>query len=66
MGLFDSKKKDLEIKSLKAENARLRFLCEEKDKFFAEVISDGLRHGSKLASKHMHDLNDYKHGKIGG
>lgn len=26
-----------------------------KDSYFTEMISDGLRHGSKLAAKHMSD-----------
>ena len=30
---------------------------------FKEMISDGLRHKSKLAGKHMRDLKDYKNGK---
>lgn len=63
MGLFGPSKKDIEIYKLKKENKRLKSLCEEKDKFFAEMISDGLRHGSKLASKHMKDKKDYKNGK---
>ena len=48
--------KDKEIK-------RLKNLCAEKDSFFDEMISDGLRHGSKLASKHMRDKKDYLKGK---
>ena len=55
MGLFGSKK-DKEIK-------RLKDLCAEKDSYFSEMISDGLRHGSKLASKHMRDKKDYLNGK---
>ena len=33
----------------------LEDLCEEKDDYFREAISDGLRHGSPLAGKHMAD-----------
>ena len=31
----------------------LENLCDEKDDYFRETISDGLRHGSSLAGKHM-------------
>lgn len=37
----------------------LEELSEQKDAFFKEMISDGLRHGSSLAGKHMNDLKDY-------
>lgn len=69
MGLF-SNKKDKEIDRLKKLNQskdreikRLKNLCDEKDSYFDEMISDGLRHGSKLASKHMRDKKDYLNGK---
>lgn len=69
MGLFDNKK-DKEIERLKNLNKskdreinRLKNLCAEKDSYFDEMISDGLRHGSKLASKHMRDKKDYLNGK---
>ena len=69
MGLF-SNKKDNEIDRLKKLNKskdreikRLKDLCAEKDSYFDEMISDGLRHGSKLASKHMRDKKDYLNGK---
>ena len=48
---------------LKKENNRLHQLCKEKDSFFMELIADGLRHGSKLAGKHMADRKKYIHGK---
>lgn len=48
---------------LRKENKRLRELCEEKDSFFSELMSDALRHGSKLAAKHMVDRRDYKKGE---
>ena len=48
-----------ENERLKKENQRLRKLCEEKDSFFMELMSDGLRNGSKLAAKHMSDRKDY-------
>ena len=63
MGLFGPSKKDIKIHMLERENKRLKKLCEEKDLYFKEMISDGLRHKSKLASKHMKDLKDYKNGK---
>lgn len=69
MGLFGSKK-DKEIERLTQSNKnkdkeikRLKDLCSEKDSYFSEMISDGLRHGSKLASKHMRDKKDYLNGK---
>lgn len=69
MGLFSNKKEN-EIKHLRKANQikdreikRLKNLCAEKDKYFNEMISDGLRHGSKLASKHMRDKKDYLKGK---
>lgn len=49
-----------ENKLLKKDNKRLRKLCEEKDSFFMEMISEGLRKGSKLAAKHMAERKDYK------
>lgn len=67
---FGSKKDKREISRLQKENAsllkenrRLTDLCEEKDSFFMELMSDGLRHGSSLAAKHMSDRKKYKHGE---
>lgn len=37
----------------------LENLCDEKDGYFRETISDGLRHGSSLAGKHMADRRHY-------
>lgn len=48
---------------LKKENKRLHDLCEVKDAFFKELMADGLKHGSSLASKHMKDRKDYLNGK---
>ena len=62
MSLFGRKEKN-QIKQL--EN-RVRFLekrSEEKDSFFLEMISDGLRKGSSLAGKHMADRKKYLKGK---
>lgn len=39
--------------------AELENLCDEKDDYFRETISDGLRHGSSLAGKHMADRRQY-------
>lgn len=52
-----------EIRELKARNRQLKNLCEEKDDYFLEMISDGLRHGSPLAAKHMADRKKYLNGK---
>ena len=74
MGLFNFNKKEKDKnKKLREDNKRLKrqlqdneikigFLekrLNEKDEYFKEMISDGLRHGSKLASKHMKDRKDY-------
>ncbi|MBE6114512.1 MAG: hypothetical protein E7191_05480 [Erysipelotrichaceae bacterium] len=68
LGLFSNKSKndkakDREIAYLRKENRRLKKLCHEKDSFFTEMISDGLRHGSSLAGKHMSDRKKYLNGK---
>lgn len=60
MDLFNLKKENA---LLRKENQRLLKLCEEKDSYFKELISDGLRHGSKLAAHHMSDRKKYIHGK---
>lgn len=64
------KKNNKENESLKRENRflkkrvrELEELSEEKDSFFKELISDGLRHKSKLAAKHMRDRKDYLNNK---
>ena len=63
MSILRKSKKDATIKYLLKENRDLRNLCSEKDSFFLELISDGLRHGSKLAARHMADRKKYLHRK---
>lgn len=48
---------------LRKENKRLHQLCKEKDSFFMELMADALRHGSKLAAKHMSDRKKFVSGK---
>ena len=60
MGLFNLKKENA---LLRQENQRLFKLCEEKDSYFKELMSDGLRHGSPLAAQHMSDRKKYLNGK---
>ena len=52
-----------ENRALKDRNSKLKNLCEEKDSFFLELMSDALRHGSSVAAKHMADRKKYLHGK---
>ena len=47
------------IAYLEKENKRRKKLCEEKDSFFMELMSDGMRRGSSLAAKHMADRREY-------
>ena len=63
MGLFN---KNAIIKKLINENVakdmkikRLENLCEQKDKYFKELMSDALRHGSTIAAQHMADRKKY-------
>ena len=60
MGIFSLRKENA---YLRKENRKLRNLCKQKDSFFMELMSDGLRHGSKLAAQHMSDRKKYIHGK---
>jgi hypothetical protein len=62
MGLFDSKLKK-ELKESKDRIKELEDLCEEKDSYFKELMSDGLKHKSSLAAKHMSDRKNYLNGK---
>lgn len=52
-----------ENEHLRKENQRLRELCDEKDSFFMELMSDALRKGSTLAAQHMADRKKYIHEK---
>lgn len=53
----------MENSYLKKQNRMLRNLCKEKDSIFMELMSDALRHGSRLAGQHMSDRKKYIHGK---
>ena len=69
MGLFGSKDKkriqflESELRTSKKRIRQLDRLCEEKDSYFMESISDGLRHGSSLAAKHMSDRKKHLNGQ---
>lgn len=54
---------ELENQRLKEQNRQLKDLCEEKDAFFLELISDALKHGSSVAARHMVDRKKYLQGK---
>ena len=56
-------KKGREIAVLRWELAKSRERHAIKDAYFVEMISDGLRHGSSLAGKHMADRRWYLNGK---
>ena len=69
MGLFGFGS-NKQIKYLKTENKaqkarikQLEKLCDEKDSFFKELMSDAMRHGSSLGSKHMSDRKKYLKGE---
>lgn len=66
MGFFGNKKlkKENQIlrESNKMKNERIRELedlCEEKDSFFSELMSDATKHGSSLGAKHMAERKQY-------
>ena len=65
MGLFGGRDKRDKIKigMLERRVKELEDLCEEKDSFFSAMISDGLRHGSSIAGKHMADKKKYNNKK---
>ena len=69
MSLFGRKEKQT-IKFLEKELAKkdkrinqLVGLCNIKDEFFKGSISDGLRHGSSQAGRHMAERKKYLKGK---
>lgn len=69
MRIFKSLSNDTVVELIK-ENKRkerrilqLENLCREKDYYFTEVISDGMRHGSSLAARHMSERKRYLKGK---
>ena len=66
VGLFGKSKYKEEILVLKKTNSvqnkrikQLENLCEEKDSFFKELMSDATKHGSSLGAKHMSDRAKY-------
>ena len=66
MNIFKRRKLQTQVEVLnelhKLDKARIKELtqlCDTKDSLFKEVISDGLRHGSSLASRHMRERKDY-------
>lgn len=62
MGLFGSGKQK-KINQLEKRVKDLEKLCETKDSYFMEMMSDGLRNGSSLAGKHMADRKKWLKGK---
>lgn len=60
---YTSNSLERENRELKERNRQLKNLCEGKDSFFIELMSDALRHGSSVAAKHMADRKKYLHGK---
>ena len=62
IGLFGGGKKN-KIKQLENRVKELETLCNTKDSFFMELMSDGLRKGSSLAGKHMADRKKWLKGK---
>lgn len=69
MSIFGSKDKqkisnlEREIEKKDRRIRQLEFLCAEKDEYFLGTISDGLRHGSSEAVRHMADRKKYLSGK---
>lgn len=63
LGTLLRTQKDVRIDFLEKENRRLRNRCNAKDAYFLELVSDGMRHGSSLAAKHMADYRKYKNGR---
>ncbi len=72
MGFLDFFKKKTKVKTKSKEKSYLEIIKkqkkyindlekrhEEKDIIFIEMISDGLRHGSSKAGKHMNDRKLY-------
>lgn len=64
MGLFSSNKRKIflleqENKAQRQRIKQLKDLCEEKDTYFKELMSDSLKKGSSLAAKHMADRREY-------
>jgi len=56
--------RDTVISSLQDRLVDLESLCEIKDRYFKEMISDGLRRGSPLAAQHMADRRYFLLNKV--
>lgn len=69
MSIFGSRDKqrisnlEREIEKKDRRIRQLESLCAEKDEYFLGAISDGLRHGSSEAARHMADRKKYLSGK---
>lgn len=70
MGLFGLGSRRRTIATLVKDNCAkerrirdLENLCREKDSYFMELMSDGMRHGSSLAAKHMAERREYLKGR---
>lgn len=64
MGLFGHNKQKIRELEQENQNQRKRIkqlenLCEEKDSYFTQLMSDALKKRSSLAGKHMADRREY-------
>ena len=67
MSIFGSRDKqkistlEREIEKKDRRIRQLESLCAEKDEYFLGAISDGLKHGSPEAARHIHELRQRLH-----